>query len=511
MIADTVIQMIQHIHYALHVQDSNIEDAILHGLSLGFQYVILPVQEPLPVISDDVARLLVHCIPRHHNTVEISRFLAWCTFYNFPTVMVSETFRNIGNFPHTPLVIDASSWEEYDEVRQNTTASAFADVSEDPRWEAENVEFIKYKPETNFQHFLRLGAVVVVEDASQLHCLGREIEHTEFPDLVQTPLQPLAENLPSTVYQVFERDRAKYVAYGEAVRLWLSDHRPATRNEAVTVVVAGAGRGGIVNAILDVIGNLKVRLIALEKNPFALDILAHRQKNESRWKFVEVEAGDMREVKFSFQVDLLVTELLGSFGCNEASPECITGFLAHHCGAESIPQSYTSFVAPVSCRDVWAAVSRKDALYVVNFARYLLLDKEQAVWTFNHTKDAVLVKGGKFQFENTKNAPVHGFAGFFEARLYQNIVIGNRQTSKSWFPCFFPLAEPVKGGVVVEIRRQVGENEVWYEWRGCDETGSRFQHNSKNQSISLVYSFWFFYISDSVTDTSRHYRDDSFF
>lgn len=50
------------------------------------------------------------------------------------------------------------------------------------------------------------------------------------------------------------------------------------------------------------------------------------------------------------QADILVSELLGSFGDNELSPECLDGaqtFLKPDTGI-SIPQSYTSSVAPVS-------------------------------------------------------------------------------------------------------------------------------------------------------------------
>lgn len=35
--------------------------------------------------------------------------------------------------------------------------------------------------------------------------------------------------------------------------------------------------------------------------------------------------GDMRKVEMPEQVDILVSELLGSFGDNEASPECLDG------------------------------------------------------------------------------------------------------------------------------------------------------------------------------------------
>lgn len=45
-------------------------------------------------------------------------------------------------------------------------------------------------------------------------------------------------------------------------------------------------------------------------------------------------AGDMRRVELPEPVDILVSELLGSFGDNELSPECLDGamrFLKRKC------------------------------------------------------------------------------------------------------------------------------------------------------------------------------------
>ena len=35
-------------------------------------------------------------------------------------------------------------------------------------------------------------------------------ENIDFLDVIQTPLQPLAENLDSGIYNTFEQDRVKY-------------------------------------------------------------------------------------------------------------------------------------------------------------------------------------------------------------------------------------------------------------------------------------------------------------
>lgn len=40
---------------------------------------------------------------------------------------------------------------------------------------------------------------------------------------------------------------------------------------------------------------------------------------------VEILFGDMRQIQVPAQADILVSELLGSFGDNELSPECLDG------------------------------------------------------------------------------------------------------------------------------------------------------------------------------------------
>ena len=74
-----------------------------------------------------------------------------------------------------------------------------------------------------------------------------------------------------------------------------------------------------------------------------------------RWEnLVTIVAADMRHWEAPQQADILVSELLGSFGDNELSPECLDGaqkFLKE--GGVSIPQSYTSFLQPITTAKLW--------------------------------------------------------------------------------------------------------------------------------------------------------------
>lgn len=52
--------------------------------------------------------------------------------------------------------------------------------------------------------------------------------------------------------------------------------------------------------------------------------MQNRQRNE--WKDqVQLLFGDMRTIEVPEKADILVSELLGSFGDNELSPECLDG------------------------------------------------------------------------------------------------------------------------------------------------------------------------------------------
>jgi hypothetical protein len=84
---------------------------------------------------------------------------------------------------------------------------------------------------------------------------------------------------------------------------------------------------------------------------FLNERLQHRKKREWGDK-VKLLFGDMRYIEVPEKVDILISELLGSFGDNELSPECLDGAnrflkrssyrsLAHKESAESACHNYS--------------------------------------------------------------------------------------------------------------------------------------------------------------------------
>lgn len=343
---------------------------------------------------------------------------------------------------------------------------------------------------------------------------------TSFQDWLQSPLQPLSDNLESATYEVFEGDPVKYDQYEQAVIEALSEwkelNKPTSKEGAVVIAVAGSGRGPLVTRALKAaeFTGVPVDVWAVEKNPNAYVYLL--RQNDMIWGGkVKVVKTDMRAWKGPIvsesaetgpvygKVDILISELLGSFGDNELSPECLDG-IQHVISKPhgiSIPSSYTAHLSPIATPKIHAdilsrAPSDENAfntpwvvhLYAINFVAQKVPGhaKFQQAWEFSHpipesTLAAVearrsggVVGGGggsmagaagandhnsrycHLTFHCRTRGVIHGLAGYFESTLYESQLDENNgakveisthperigQKSKdmiSWFPIYFPL------------------------------------------------------------------------
>ncbi|KAJ3337070.1 hypothetical protein HDU93_001693 [Gonapodya sp. JEL0774] len=281
-----------------------------------------------------------------------------------------------------------------------------------------------------------------------------------YRDHLQAPLQPLMDNLESSTYEVFEKDPVKYEQYEKAIYGALVDRVPENSPLTTTIMVLGAGRGPLVDRALraaDSSGRA-VRVFALEKNLNAV-VGLNRKKKEVWGERVTVVFGDMRGWQPEFKADILVSELLGSFGDNELSPECLHPALPHLLKPDgiSIPSSYSAYISPLQSHKLHMEVAGYKDLkgwetpYVVKFGQ-VKWTNIQKCWTFEH---------------------VHGLAGFFDAVLYKDVIISihpdwHSPGMFSWFPIFFPLRIPVfipaNQSVQVNMWRVSDTRKVWYEW-----------------------------------------------
>nr|CAD7587186.1 unnamed protein product [Timema genevievae] len=336
-----------------------------------------------------------------------------------------------------------------------------------------------------------------------------------YEDYLQCPLQPLMDNLETHTYEVFEKDPTKYNEYERAIYCALVDRIPYEERDEkeFVVMVVGAGRGPLVRASLMAAhkADRKIKVYAVEKNPNAVVSLQAQQAE--LWKDkVTVVSCDMREFNPPEKADILVSELLGSFGDNELSPECLDGaqkFLKED--GISIPMSYTSYLCPIQSSKLYNEVrqckdSNKPPIhqyetpYVVYLNNKFQLSSPQSLFTFNHPNKAAIIDNSRYKCLNFKvcqKSVLHGFSGYFDTVLYQNAslcitlsILPETHTRGmfSWFPIFFPMKEPIHllegDNLAVHFWRLSTKKNVWYEWAVSQPVPGPI-HNPNGRSYTI--------------------------
>ena len=360
-----------------------------------------------------------------------------------------------------------------------------------------------------------------------------------YQDYLQVPLQPLTDNLESMTYEVFEKDPVKYEQYEKAIRKalrdWKDQAKPTSSPQGrVVVAVAGAGRGPLVTRALRAseAEQVEIELWAVEKNPNTYVLL--QRHNRDDWSSrVTVVKSDMRSWKGPWRedasllqsstspssdisqdpnhsppisvpvqghtpIDILISELLGSFADNELSPECLDGvlhLLAPH--GISIPRSYTAYLTPISAPKLYADISSRSSwdpnasetpsvvwLYAIDYLSLMELPLDptsiksalssaapaepttatpsaapnvRPVWSFHHEPRLKVrsppisnrhnARHARLDFRTKNRGVCHGLGGYFESVLYPGVELStNPNTIEqksaamiSWFPIFFPL------------------------------------------------------------------------
>lgn len=361
-----------------------------------------------------------------------------------------------------------------------------------------------------------------------------------YQDYLQSPLQPLTDNLESITYEVFEKDPVKYDLYYQAIAQalidWREQGKPASGPDGrIVVAVVGAGRGPLVTKALlaSESEGVPIDMWAVEKNPNAFVLL--QRHNEELWgNCVNLVKSDMRFWKgplrkaaaqpFDYAghwppprsedsdptiskippytaapttnqtpthgpIDILISELLGSFADNELSPECLDGVLPllNPTHGISIPASYTAYLTPIAAPKLHADILARNATdkeasntpYVVmlHAIDYLSTTSPRAsttssstekpsipipvpnilpAWSFSHgpmdplpasSENGHNTRQARLSFNMRDRAVCHGLAGYFEATLYPGIELSTHPLNMdekspemmSWFPIFFPL------------------------------------------------------------------------
>ncbi|KRX47542.1 Protein arginine N-methyltransferase 5 [Trichinella murrelli] len=374
--------------------------------------------------------------------------------------------------------------------------------------------------------FARTSRAILEFDSEQLDTIPVN-EYSFCVRNLYLPLQPLFEDLSAATYEVFETDSVKYMQYEMAIKEAISDKISGNDFHFIlcisNVIVCGAGRGPLVTAVLKALEHFAIpafQLIAVEKNINAVSTLDHL--NKTKWnRKVHIVHSDVRKFKPPAKADIIVSEMLGSFGDNELSPECLyeaMKFLKPD--GVCIPQFYQSYLSPVHAPKLHynAAQYRKqveynDALecgYVVYPATAFVIDYPKPLFPFTHKSErrltcatyinvAMLKGDGKcivLKFRSEIDCELSGFLGYFYCILYKDHALSilpsnHTPNMRSWFSMFFPLVTPVmvKAGAEIEIHfwRNTGHGKVWYEWWLAKPTVLPVQNpNGRSWSFAFI-------------------------
>lgn len=338
-----------------------------------------------------------------------------------------------------------------------------------------------------------------------------------FEDKLQIPLQPLQDNLETFTYDVFEKDPVKYEEYRKAVGEALSK-LPADAQNPVVILLVGAGRGPLIRSCLRAAFHTKrpVHIYAVEKNDHAIITLKNQRWNQfidGIPHHVDIVASDVRDWHAPKLADIVVSELLGSFGDNELSPECLDGvWKCVKPSAISIPCRYTSYIAPIMSHKLFSEAtsglsydergqSSLDCSYVVYLNNHYRIAEPKMLFQFRHenlTMHPNQRNNSRFatlSFEAKIDSTCHGFGGYFDTVLYEDItlsIVPGQETPRmfSWFPIWIPLQRPIslKAGDKIEVSfwRVTNRRAVWYEWCLTKPVVTQIQNsNGKSQSLGL--------------------------
>lgn len=253
-------------------------------------------------------------------------------------------------------------------------------------------------------------------------------------DYLQIPLQPLKDNLQSQTYEDFEKDQTKYEKYELAIYKYLNDEIQKQPNKRFVIFVVGAGRGPLVDSAMSALKKNEIEsfhIYAIEKNKSAVMVLQNRLREEKWKRHVTIIQSDMRYLKNVERADLIVSELLGSFGDNELFPECLDGAQKYlKPSGKSIPQNCLSYLEPICCSDVYYKILQNkfegntQIFYVINTYSYCPVSVEGAKRCFyfempnrkfEHYRDVAesdeTEKGSTFVEEagaEIQNVPING-------------------------------------------------------------------------------------------------------
>jgi protein arginine N-methyltransferase 1 len=210
-------------------------------------------------------------------------------------------------------------------------------------------------------------------------------------------------------------------------------------------------------------------------------------------QIIDLIPGDSREVALPERVDVIVAELIGALGNDEA----MSGILEdarHRClkpGGKIIPSHVEVFICPISAPEAHAQIATVyhgdpivppaaafppfEIYYaIVDLPFERLLSREQTLDSINLMEHTELGYQRSFSFACEREGTFSGFAVWFKAALTGSVMLDTSPTAETtcWGQAFFPVREQVavRGSDVIDVVFSAivpsGSDRPFYRWHG---------------------------------------------
>jgi len=272
-------------------------------------------------------------------------------------------------------------------------------------------------------------------------------------------------------------------------------------------VVADIGTGAGLLAFFSVMAGAR-KVYAVERGPVIEDARVIAQANgwHDRIEFVH---GVSTDVELPERVDVLVSELFGSFAIEEDVIRYITDARRRFLKDDGVilPSRFDMQIAPVASEQVYRAVTGfwnskpygidfsvasemlLNRSYTVNLAKEHLLAPHQDLLTvdFLNLDTDVISIDKSLRFRAEKSGTIRGIAGWFKIYMGDNAMISTLDSKTHWRVTWFPVSRPlpVNTGEKIQIdlscHRPFGKT-AWH-WSIRNEQGDSCSHtNTKHLS-----------------------------